>query len=76
METRSLELSGNKFIIPLEDILSNNYDVIWITSPVFCTGTYFDETEITKLQLILDNQRFIICDESLSILGYSLRKKF
>lgn len=75
VETRSLELSGNKFIIPLEDILSNNYDVIWITSPVFCTGTYFDETEITKLQLILDNQRFIICDESLSILGYSLRKK-
>ena len=35
VETRSLELSGNKFIIPLEDILSNNYDVIWITSQYF-----------------------------------------
>lgn len=55
------------FIIPIDKILKNNYDAIWVTSPVFCTSISFTKTEISKLETLLKSQKYVICDESLSI---------
>lgn len=71
----SLINQNGKFIIPIKQVLSYEFDVVWITSPVFCASTYFDEEEIKKIQYLLNQNIFIVCDESLSIPKYNLRQK-
>lgn len=72
-ENESLLLQNGVYRIPLEKIMRAKYDAVWITSPIFCTSTYYSQQEIDKLQLLLDKGYYVICDESLSIKEYSLR---
>lgn len=71
----SLNYVDGKYEIPIDKILATNYDAIWITSPVFCTSTYFKQQEIDKIQLLLNRGNYVICDESLSIKGMGIRHK-
>ncbi len=57
---------NGEFTIPLEEITKKNYDAVWITSPVFCTNIVYQNTEINKLNALLREEIYLICDESLS----------
>lgn len=71
----SLQFENNKFVIPYHEINNNEFQAVWITSPVFCTSTYFDDIELKKIQKILDNGIHVVCDESLCIGSYSIRNR-
>lgn len=66
-------MDNEEFKIPTEKIFKKNYDAVWLTSPIFCTSTYFSSSEKMKLKSILDRNIFLICDESLSIHTCTLR---
>lgn len=61
-----LEYIDNKFYIPMDKLLQRKYDAVWITSPIFCTNIIINESEISKLNYLLENKIYLICDESLS----------
>ena len=53
-------------LIPYESILQNNYDVLWITSPIFSTGVYYNDIGISLLLELANKGIFVIIDESIS----------
>lgn len=67
--------SNNSYSFPLETILRNKYDVVWITSPIYSTGVYWNDSEISKLQVLIDSGVFVVADESFAINGYELIRK-
>lgn len=61
-----IQISKNgKPIIPYDTIV-NNYDVLWVTSPIFSTGIYYDDYNISQLLQLAKKGIFIIIDESIS----------
>lgn len=56
-----------KYILPLDKILAGNFDAVWITSPIYSTGVYFAESEITKIEYLISNKIMVIADESFAI---------
>lgn len=67
---------NNKPIIPVNKILSKGYDSVWITSPVFGTGYYFNSLEINEIRLLKDAGLTIVFDESLALPGKELVREF
>ena len=61
-----LEYINGKFSIPIEIIMNKNIDAVWLTSPIFCTNITFSNLEIKKLNYLLGNKIYLVCDESLS----------
>lgn len=58
----------SKFYLP-ENLIDyiNDTCCIWITNPIYCTGTYYTTDSIEYLnKLILEKNVFVIVDESLS----------
>ena len=47
-------------------ILENEYNAVWLTSPVFCTNIVFNKNEMNKLDFLLKRKTYLICDESLA----------
>ena len=62
--------------IPLDRILTKGYDCIWLTSPIFCTGYYPDETHIRDIAQLRDAGMTVIFDESLALPGKELIRSF
>ncbi len=54
-------------IIPIKKILESGYDCIWITSPIFCTSVYFDDSEIDKIIQLHKAGITVVIDESLAL---------
>lgn len=73
-ENVNLLYQMGKHLIPMEEIIHKNYDVIWITSPIFCTGEYFGEQEIAKIVDLLQMGKLVITDESFCINGFELSR--
>lgn len=65
-----------KYIFPLEEILTEKFDAIWITSPIYSTGTCYNETEISKIKLLVETGIIVISDESFCIQGKELVRLF
>lgn len=63
------------FTIPIDEVLAFNPDAVWITNPVFCTNIGFQKSELEKLNLLLKNKIYLICDESLAPLGTELNPR-
>jgi len=61
-----LTYTDGNFTIPFERIVRENYDAVWLTSHVFCTNIIFKKTEADKLNLLLRENIYLICDESLA----------
>ena len=57
-------------------LLNNNIDVLWITSPIFSTGCYYTESNLNIIKKLLDKGVLVIADESFSIAGNELIRKF
>lgn len=62
--------------IPIDRILSGGYDCVWITSPIFCTGYYFDEEHLKCIARMKAAGLTIIFDESLALPGKELIRSF
>ena len=58
--------------LPINKILDGKYDCIWITSPVYCTGCYFDTAFIEGILRLKKSGFTIITDESLAVPGKEL----
>lgn len=61
-------------VIPMEKIMKKGYDCIWITSPIFCTGVYFNEIEIKKIIQLTRSGVTVVFDESLALPGKELAR--
>lgn len=62
--------------IPLDRILAGGYDCVWLTSPIFCTGYYPDETHIRDIAQLRSAGMTVIFDESLALPGKELIRSF
>lgn len=62
--------------IPVEKILKGGYDCIWITSPIYGTSHYYDETQLKDIAHLKKSGLMIIFDESLALPGYELLRFF
>lgn len=58
--------------LPTNEILAGGYDCVWITSPVYCTGRYFDAALTEEILRLKDSGLMIITDESLALPGEEL----
>jgi aspartate/methionine/tyrosine aminotransferase len=66
--------------IPKDEILSivhgaPSNTAIWITNPVFCTGSYLSESDIEFLDSLLKSGVAVVADECLSVNGYEIGKR-
>lgn len=62
--------------IPLDKIVEGNYDCIWITSPIFCTGYYPDKGFIKDIEFLKSLGMTLVFDESLTLPGKELIRSF
>ena len=59
-----------------EDLLDNNINVLWITSPIFSTGCYYSIGALKVIEKLLEKGVLIIADESFCTSGNELVRKF
>lgn len=71
-------ISRNKdgFSIPLKEILQNDIDIIWITSPIYSTGSSYTADAINQIEYILKNNILVISDESFCMQNQELIRQF
>ena len=62
--------------IPLKEILQNNIDIIWITSPIYSTGTSYSPDTITQIEYLLKKNILVISDESFCMQDQELIRLF
>jgi len=62
--------------IPIEEIMNSNVDSIWITSPIYSTGTTYCSDDIIAIEFMLKNDIIVIADESLCVLNHELIRHF
>lgn len=62
-----LRFENGKHVIPVEYILNNHFDAIWITSPVYSTGILYDSVQIERLQKLINHRILVIADETLAL---------
>lgn len=64
------------YIIPLEEILNENLDALWITSPIYSTGTPYSEESLEKIEKLLKTGILVISDESFCVKNHELIRIF
>lgn len=74
--TEQISFANGKPSIPIDKIVSGKYDSVWITSPIFCTGYYPDNTLLQEITYLKSIGMTIIFDESLSLPGKELIRSF
>lgn len=72
VQNLSLHYQNGRFTLPIDAITKENFDALWITSPIFCTNLYFEKSELNKINHLLNKGIYVICDESLAPLGSEL----
>ncbi len=65
------------YYIDYKDISDiKKHDIVWITSPVYCTGVYYNNKEIEFFTNLLENGNIVVFDDSISLLGSELIRNF
>lgn len=75
LDEKPLLYENGSYSLPGLDEFSQ-YDVIWVTSPTFSTGVYFDNYNIRILENLLEQNKMIIADESFCSSQNELIRKF
>ena len=65
-ENVPLSYTEGKYIIPINYILEQHFDVIWLTSPIYSTGVSYEPSQIEILRKLMLNKILIIADETLA----------
>lgn len=69
----STKRKNKQYYLPdITNIVNKNFDALWITSPVYSTGSLYANSEIDKLKKILEMGIAIIADESFATHGKEL----
>lgn len=71
----SIQRIDGKYVLPYEKLIAGQYDVIWITSPIFSTSVYFYQDDIDVIQQIMDSGTLVISDESFCTTGNELIRR-
>ena len=65
VQKESLILDGDGHcVLPYQTILQKGYDAVWITSPIFSTGIYYEESQVLLMEKLVQNNILLIIDES------------
>lgn len=67
-----ISFKNKKAKIPVDKIIKGGYDCVWITSPIYCTGCYYNKEQYNDIMLLKDAGLTIIFDESLALPGKEL----
>lgn len=73
-ENKALNFHNNQYFIPIDYILSNHFDSVWITSPIYPTSKVFDKSQIQVIQQLIQNHILVIADETLALPGQELTR--
>ena len=73
--TELMHRNKNGYQIPYDEILTQKYDVVWLTSPVFSTGVYLTDEDISKIYSLMEHDVFVVADESFSLKGHELIRR-
>lgn len=74
--TEQITFTNGRPKIPIEQIIAKEYDCIWITSPVFCTGYYPDDEYIMDIAYLKAAGLTLVFDESLALPKKELIRTF
>lgn len=74
--TEQITFTNGRPKIPIEQIIAKEYDCIWITSPVFCTGYYPDDEYIRDIAYLKAAGLTLVFDESLALPKKELIRTF
>lgn len=74
-EKKALIFRNGEYYIPVEYILKNHFDTVWLTSPVYSTGKVYDETQIHAIQELINHRILVLADETLAMHGQELARK-
>lgn len=75
-EAKNISFLNGNVELPVKEIINGGYDCVWITSPVFCTGKYFDQVQLNEILELREAGLTIIFDESLALPGKELVRFF
>lgn len=67
---------NHKYIIPQVEILDAKLDALWITSPIYSTGTSYSLENIKIIETLLKKNSIIIADESFCTKNQELARRF
>ncbi|MFR8259921.1 MAG: aminotransferase class I/II-fold pyridoxal phosphate-dependent enzyme [Frisingicoccus sp.] len=74
-EKKALIFHNGQYHIPVEYILKNHFNAVWLTSPIYSTGKVYDETQVHAIQELINHQILVIADETLAMYGQELARK-
>ena len=74
-EKKSMSCRYGEYTIPVDYILKNNFDAIWLTSPIYSTSIQYDNSQIAAIYKLIEAHILVIADESLALPGQELCKK-
>lgn len=60
--------------IPIDNIINNRYDCIWITNPIYSAGILLEENCIKQLLSLKETGMMLVFDESLMMHGYEIAR--
>lgn len=66
---------GDRYVLPTEDLMKANYELVWITSPVFSTSSYYDNETVDAIEKLLDMGTIVISDECFCVHGNELIRR-
>lgn len=69
-----LEYVNEKYILPIEKIIANDFDAIWLTSPIYSTGILYEKSQIEVISQLMKRQILVIADETLALPGQELSR--
>lgn len=65
---------SNAIRIPIEKICQDDFDAVFITSPIYGTSEYFSKGIIEDIELLKSGGKYVIIDEALTLPGYELSR--
>lgn len=70
--------TDNGYRLPQKQILNiiDNIDAIWLTSPIYNTGTHMVKEDIDFLKSKIPSRIVLVCDDCFSINGYEMIRNF
>lgn len=71
----SMLKSNGEYVLPREQILQGNFDIIIITNPIFSSGSYLTKKDILFINELASKRHKIVLDESFATFGKELVRK-
>ncbi len=74
-DTLTVERIDGHYVLPYDELMKGQYDVVWITSPIFSTSVYFQQNDIEMINALMKKGTLVISDESFCTPGNELVRR-